>query len=140
MINIKVTEKKHKLNTKSVNVDAGFLSICSQDVLIKAVKNEFGDSHQPERSFIRSAIDENRRQIEETAKVVYMEYMTRKISHQEAVKMIGQFVVSIILSKIDTASSWATPLSEITIKKKGHDIPLIYTGDMYANVSYGKSK
>jgi hypothetical protein len=52
----------------------------------------------------------------------------------ESLQSIGDIIVKKMRHQIDTAGSWAVPLSEYTKRKKGHSTILIETMEMYSRI------
>jgi hypothetical protein len=99
-----------------------------------AAQNEFGTKSIPERSFLRSTIDENRVNynviIDSILERVYLENR----SMREQLGLLGQKVQSDIKRKIVTLRT--PPNAPATIAEKGSDNPLIDTGQMLNSISY----
>lgn len=136
MFDVSLKESKKDVNTPKLSLQVGYIASGSIDALIKAAENEFGIERIPERSFIRSTIDENEKHITTIIAKQYVEVMVGAITSSEFITTIGQFIKGLIQNKIASASSWATPLAASTVAKKGHSRPLIDTGEMYAEVRY----
>ena len=97
--------------------------------------NEFGssDGHVPERSFLRSTIDENRNKylrLMTTATKQVMRGVSAKVAYSSVARKVVRDVVRKIKNRIPPANAAAT------IKKKKSDVPLVDTGELYASISY----
>lgn len=117
-----------------VAVVAGAEATNMSEVAQVAFWNEYGTTTIPERSFLRSTIDENR----ESFKTL----MTREVGNiidgdrsvKSALGLIGEFGTLKVQRKIVNVR---TPENApATIKKKGFDNPLIATGQMRQSVSH----
>jgi hypothetical protein len=95
--------------------------------------HEFGAKNVPERSFIRSEFDEQKRAINEQLKEEAIEVVAGKQSIYEAMAGFGEWqeeqVKQRIRNRIDP------PLSPVTVARKGHDVPLIDTGKLIESIT-----
>lgn len=99
-----------------------------------AAKNEFGTKDIPERSFMRTAFDDN---ITAISNIVYnqiVEVIDGKSTIQQAYGIVGQVIVGLIQRKIRAIV--LPPNSPKTIAAKGSSKPLIDFGQMIASVTY----
>lgn len=120
---------------KSVGVAVGVFEDAKNEkgepVADYAARNEYGIG-RPERSFMRSTVDEHKR--------VYLGLMEKIVNGlgrrkekqrrnviQAMLLGVGMGLEEDIVAKILTAKSWATPLADRTVRNKGHDLPLIET-------------
>lgn len=99
-----------------------------------AAKNEFGTAQIPERSFIRTAFDENIALIEKGVSIEYGKIIDQKISVRQGLGIIGQLMIGLIQRKIYQITF--PPNSAATIAMKGSSKPLIDFGQMVNNVTY----
>jgi len=102
----------------------------SEEVINYAAINEMGEGKIPERSFIRSATDENRKNIFWLSE----SFVNQIIAGKELVKWglsgIGDRVVNMIKHKIENG-----PFQK-NVYKKGHDMPLVETGQLYETIQH----
>jgi len=134
MFKASVIEKKHKKFYMRKTVDIGFLQGIDPDVILRAAENEYGTNKVPERSFMRSTFDLNKRKITKFARAMAPSVIADKMSQTVFMEKLGRFVKELIENRISTAKSWAQPLANITIRKKGHDRPLIETYAMITSI------
>jgi HK97 gp10 family phage protein len=99
-----------------------------------AAKNEFGTNKIPERSFIRTAFDENIGQIENIAADQYGKIIDGDIAIRQGLGIIGQVITALIQRKIQEIRF--PPNSPATIAMKGSSKPLIDFGQMVKSVTY----
>lgn len=99
-----------------------------------AAKNEFGTKTIPQRSFIRTAFDENIDRIESVTAKQYGEVIDGKKTLKDALGIIGQVVIGLIQRKIRAIIF--PPNSRETIARKGSSKPLIDFGQMMKSVTY----
>lgn len=99
-----------------------------------AAQNEFGTDKIPQRSFIRSAFDENLNLIEQLVEKQYGEIIDGTKSISSGLGIIGQFIESTVKLKIRQIRM--PPNSPRTIAMKGSSKPLIDFGQMFAAVRY----
>lgn len=96
--------------------------------------NEFGTSRAPERSFLRSTIDEKRE--------VYFRILANEMNKifagtrtaAESLGLLGQKATSDIQKKITDLKD--PPNAPSTVRAKGSSNPLIDTGRMRASIRY----
>ena len=96
---------------------------------------EFGKG-VPERSFMRSAIDQNMKFINSIIEQDVNLIMAGRLGVSDALDDIGGHVKLAIVRKIMTGPF--KPLSKITVMKKGHSVPLFETGQLINSIQYKK--
>ena len=108
----------------------------SPDVTIVEVAtfNEFGTSNIPERSFIRSTMDENRNALLQTNKQLFFEIVVGSMTTERALNILGMKMKALIQKKITDLRT--PPNAPSTIRQKGSSNPLIDTGTMRQAVTY----
>lgn len=131
-----------KLGQTTVNV--GIQSDAGSDdeglsIAQKAFYNEYGTKidgvvHVPERSFLRSAYDENASDINTTIDRLWAGVHSEKVTAEQAGKILGERHQGQVKSKIRNGSF--TPNAESTIARKGSSKPLIDTGEMLNSIRY----
>lgn len=99
-----------------------------------AAKNEFGTDKIPQRSFMRTAFDENINAIQKLLVRQFTLVSEQKQTVDGAFGIIGQAMVGLIQTKI--RSIVIPPNSPTTIKIKGSSKPLIDFGQMVQSVTY----
>lgn len=99
-----------------------------------AAKNEFGDGKIPERSFMRTAFDENIALIERATADQYGKIIDGNITLTRGLNVIGQIIAGLIQTKIRAIIF--PPNSPSTIAAKGSSKPLIDFGQMIKSVTY----
>jgi hypothetical protein len=97
-----------------------------------ATFNEFGTERIPERSFIRSTMDENRRKLLMENIKLFFQMAAGKMNTERALGILGKKITSLIKRKITTLTT--PPNAPITILRKGSGNPLIDTGFMRQSV------
>ena len=88
--------------------------------------HEFGTVVTPERSFIRSTINGQSKEIKKVSQVQYKKVLDESITTEEGLGVLGAFTAGLIQEKF-TDNDWV-PNSEKTQERKGSSTPLIYTG------------
>lgn len=105
-----------------------------------AAFNEFGTKDTPRRSFLNSAMFENRDAIGSILAFAVGKYLNGKDGSRSraifALAAAAKKIADFVRNKIDTANSWATPNAPSTIKSKGHATVLIDTNRMVNNLSW----
>jgi hypothetical protein len=101
-----------------------------------AIINEFGSSDRgiPERSFVRSTMDENRHSLHQETKVLHSDVLLGKITTKKALDKLGFKIQTLIQNKIKTLRT--PPNSQETIDKKKADNPLIDSQLMMRSVNF----
>lgn len=99
-----------------------------------AAQNEFGTNTIPQRSFMRTAFDENIDRIDDFVEQQLGLVVDRRQTPARAFGMIGQFVQGLVQIKIRKIRN--PPNSPATIARKGSSKPLIDFGQMIASVRY----
>lgn len=99
-----------------------------------ATYNEFGTSTIPERSFIRSTIDERRNRLFGKAFILQSEVLAGKMQVSQALRLLGELVKGSIQQKITNLRT--PPNAPSTVKAKGSSNPLIDTGRLNSSISY----
>jgi len=103
------------------------------DVAKLAVWHEFGTSKVPERSFLRSTLDENRSKY-----ATLLQAATQKAlfgaKTLNGFKRLGHRIVFDVQRKISRRIP--PPNAQSTIDAKGSDIPLIDTGGLHTAIDY----
>jgi phage gpG-like protein len=104
--------------------------------------NEFGTDKAgknknvtiPERSFIRSTVDEKKRSIASKSAHMQRRLFTGKSSIEQALGLMGEHIQNHIQDKIINLKD--PPNKPSTIKKKGSSNPLVDTGRLKNSISY----
>lgn len=90
--------------------------------------------HIPERSFIRSAFDENQKEIIALSEDVGNKVAEMKIDPMQGLRLIGQKMEDKVKEKIDSGPF--TPNAPSTIKKKGDNKPLVHNTNLKNSIRY----
>lgn len=115
-----------------------------EKILDRAYKQEFGDPARtyrpfniPQRSFLRHVFDNELEKIYTFMKNLSEKLFNSEIKITELLDKTGEFVEDEINSFIE-GSYYRTykPNAKITILRKGHDQPLIGTGDMAGEINH----
>lgn len=144
MVNIRVRRKGNAdamLNKikdrfkKSGKVKVGFpAGKQSQEILERAVYNNFGTRDIPERNFMQLGISQNKRSIEAASSRIAKRIVTGTITPNQGINQLGLYGVGLIQKAITDLSSPANAAS--TIEAKGSSNPLIDTGEMRQSVTH----
>jgi hypothetical protein len=100
--------------------------------------HEFGRGNNPERSFLRATIEENKNKYAELEKKLIGRIIDGKITAEQALELIGQQAKSDVQTKIRTLRT--PPNTAETIKRKGSSNPLIDTGQLRQSIDYVVNK
>jgi hypothetical protein len=108
----------------------------NSDVLQYAAANEFGteDGRVPERSFLRSTIDENHERYGKLMRIAVLKVIRGKASPEEALGIVGIQVVGDVQRKI--RSHVPPPNAPSTIAAKGSSVTLIDSGRLRQSIDY----
>jgi len=112
----------------------GGKSEAATTVALVASAMEFGakGGKIPERSFIRSTMDESHGELNEMTDGLIDQILDGATTVEKALKIIGLSIVSRIKRKIQTITE--PPLAASTIKAKGSDKPLIDTSQLLNSI------
>ncbi len=127
--------------TVGVHGDAGEREDGTTMALVASV-HEFGAplAGIPQRSFIRSTIDERRGQIADVTQKALGKVPDGKLTSEKAAGVIGQFVENAIKKKITTGDTSWEGLAASTIARKGSSKPLIDTGALRQAITHAVVK
>jgi hypothetical protein len=119
------------------------------DLVTYASANEFGVTRNvvnigtgttkseiriPERSYLRSAVAENKKEINEFVSARFSDFLDGKTSVPRALKRIGLFATKLVKKKIREGPFVPNALS--TILRKGSSKPLIDTGRLRQSITH----
>jgi len=124
-------KKADKSYTK-VGVQEGAKSKDMSDLVIVAAANEFGTKRIPERSFIRSTFDEQKRTLYPIIEKQYDKVLAGSATVKLALSFIGMFLVAKTQQKI--VDTHTPPNAPSTIRRKGSSHPLIDTGQLRQSI------
>ena len=96
--------------------------------------NEFGTSTSPERSFLRSTIDENRPDLDKLTAALIKEILLGKIDTEKALQKIGLKIQELIKKKILEYNEIPNALS--TVARKGFNNPLVNTRRLWRSIAH----
>lgn len=99
-----------------------------------AFYNEFGTEKIPQRSFMRTAFDENLSKVESAIESEYQKVLSGSMSADVMLGRIGLLMTNFVQRKI--RSIFSPPNSPITIARKKSSKPLIDTGRMINSVRF----
>lgn len=130
------------LRGEPTGVKVGFpAGKASGEIIERAVYNEFGTRHIPERPFLRNAMRANRTKYVDGMKSEVRQIIadaikgrTRARAIESALNRLGIIAVGDIQDEITALSS--PPNAASTIRQKGSSNPLIDTGAMRAAVTH----
>jgi hypothetical protein len=105
-------------------------------VLEVAVTHEFGTEDIPARPFLRETISREAKKIEERIAKELKQVAMGKQGWRKAYNRIGAFAASKIKNTIRRSKSWAEPLQQKTIDRKGSSTPLIDSSQLLQSVSW----
>lgn len=88
----------------------------------------------PERSFLRSAVIENKRKINEFVGKKFSDFIDAKISLDKALNLIGEKAVLMVRAKITKGPF--KPNAPSTIRRKKSSRPLIHKGRMRQSITH----
>ena len=103
------------------------------DLVVIAASNEFGTKDIPERSFLRSTVDEKRNRFRTFLSRHKQEMMKDPMRRKRVLERLGLLAETEIVKKIN--SGRFTPLAPATIRRKGSSKPLIDTGRMRQSIA-----
>jgi hypothetical protein len=111
------------------------VSDMGQMAMIAGVHEYGSEKHNiPERSFMRTAVDENVDKLNELKRRLFGKLLDGAVSGEQALGLLGEFLVGRIRRKITEITS--PPLAPATVARKRSSKPLIDSGQMRASVQY----
>lgn len=119
-VGILAGEGKHKDSSFSV-AQIGFI-------------HEFGAVTIPERSFIRSTINGQAKDIKKVTRAQYKKVLNGDITTKEGLGVLGAFTAGLIQERF-TSNDWV-PNTDKTQMRKGSSAPLIDTGQLRQSISF----
>lgn len=96
--------------------------------------HEFGTVMAPERSFIRSTINGQSKDIKKVASAQYKKVLNGDITTEDGLGVLGAFTAGLIQEKF-TSNDWV-PNTDRTQARKGSSAPLIDTGQLRQSISF----
>lgn len=117
-----------------VGVQQGEMNGDGEQIATYAAANEFGTEEIPERSFMRSAFDENVSELQQEMEGRYQQMMRGALTTRQALGLVGLKLQDMIKDKI--SSNIPPPNSEATIERKGSSRTLIDTSAMKNSIHY----
>lgn len=127
--------KKIDKTILKVGIQAGDMAADGKNTMafIGAV-HEFGTEHIPQRSFIRSALNDNQKKIADFAGELGEQIILGKKTPKQALNLMGLKITGMIQEKITDGDF--TPLAPATVRAKKSNKPLIDTGRMRASIKH----
>lgn len=127
-------DKHAKVTSKSMKKVGGPLVML--EIIVIAAVHEFGAPKKniPERSFMRTAFDENIPEIEAIKSREYDRIITGKSGIYRSLDKIGVWFTAKVKKKIKDIK--IPPLKPATVKRKGSSNPLIDSGQMIQSVQH----
>lgn len=108
-----------------------------QTLIDVAAANEFGSEdgkHPPERSFIRSSTDENRPILFQYAERGVNQIIAGAQTARGLLASLGSHLELMIKAKMQGGPF--APLHRTTVARKGHDMPLVETGQLFETIQH----
>lgn len=122
----------------NVGIQSGSEASDGSPLVDRAAANEFGTDSIPERSFMRSAFDENQSALVSLVKALWNSTLSGKRNAMQSAHLLGQAHEGQIKEKITSLRT--PPNSQVTIDRKGSSNPLIDSGEMRRSVRYEVKK
>ena len=106
------------------------------EIIQIALGNEFGIASKniPERPFVRTTIDENRKKIQAVITQKYNAIVSGILTPRQALDRIGEKVKDMMEAKVFRGPF--APLAATTVFKKGHDNALLDTRQMVRTIQH----
>lgn len=97
----------------------------------------YGTESSPARPFVDVGISNIRQQALDAIRKAASDLVDgRADSVIAALSPVGEVAAKAVVGAVNTASFWAKPLAESTVRSKGHSAPLIDTGTLRESVTY----
>lgn len=99
---------------------------------------EYGtdDGHVPARPFLRHTAETSVGEARELLRKVVSDVVDGRGTPVDGLERVGRFYRDAIVDTIDRARSWAKPLAQSTVERKGHDAPLRETDLLRESITY----
>jgi len=104
------------------------------ELVIVGASNEFGTKRIPERSFLRSATDENIRSVENVKDKEYSKLLSGTTTYKKALGRVGEFLTGKVKKKIRDLKMPVNAPTTIARKKSAN--PLVDTGQMVQSIQH----
>lgn len=131
----KLSEKQVRVGLKRGKKGKRHNGTSSQTDLVDiALYNELGTSTIPARPFFAQTVQVHEEEIREAAVSEVSQALLGEKDSQQAFEVIGEDVRKKVQNRIDEGQF--VPNAPSTIRRKGHDHPLIDTGTMRDSISY----
>lgn len=131
----KLSEKQVRVGLKRGKKGKRHNGTSSQTDLVDiALYNELGTSTIPSRPFLAQTVQMHEEEIKEMAATEVSQALLGEKDSQQAFEVIGEDVRKKVQNRIDEGQF--VPNAPSTIRRKGHDHPLIDTGTMRDSISY----
>jgi len=115
-------------------VKVGFPTGVDDEILNKAVWNEFGTEHIPERPFIRNGLRDGVGELKRVSRLVAARVVDGNLTTRQALNQLGKTGADLVKqSAIDLKDP---PNAEVTVSRKGSSNPLIDTNEMVGSVTW----
>lgn len=118
------------------SVVVGVQGSAGSDLVIIAASNEFGteDGHIPERSFLRSTVDDNENEILDDLQAATEAVLDGRSTTTREFGIVGEKVVGMVKERI--AAGIEPENAPSTIAAKGSDTPLIDDGRLRNSITH----
>ncbi len=98
-----------------------------------AARNEFG-AGVPERSFLRSGIDQHEKTLQKTALMCGRAVLLNKASPEQALSLLGMQAQGLLVERINNGI--APPNAPSTVERKGSSTPLVDKGQLKDSITF----
>jgi hypothetical protein len=105
-----------------------------------AAFHELGTDGMPARPALAVTFEGARAELNTATGKALSDLVDGRIDPRDVAKRIGELGVAKVRETIDDSPAWADPLAERTVKRKGHDHPLVETGELYDSVSWAERR
>ena len=106
------------------------------DNVALGIIHEYGRGNNPERSFMRSTFDEDRRGLIRLKERLWSQVLRGRLTTSQALELMGQEHQEAVQAKI--VALQYPPLAPSTLRQRkfGGDNPLVDTSDFYRSITY----
>lgn len=141
----RITRRRVKNGTKELRqiirqfkgrskVKVGFPKGESDEILDKAIYNEFGTRDIPERPFIRNGLRDGVGELQRVSTVVARRVIAGTLTKNQALNQLGKTGVDLV--KQSAIGLKDPPNAEVTVSRKGSSNPLVDTGEMVGAITW----
>lgn len=103
-----------------------------------AALHEFGTSRMPARPGLETTLTRHEDEFLDAVADAMSDVLDGRADADDVLERLGELAVARLRETIEDSPSWAEPLAPSTVARKGHDHPLIDTGELRRTASWAE--